>query len=51
MAFKRARTLLFWCHLPAGVLGGVVILVMSATGALLALKPQILNRIDRQCDS
>ena len=30
-------------HLAAGVTAGVIILVMSVTGALLALKPQILN--------
>src|SRR5262245_20142252 len=48
MVLPRARTVLFWAHLSAGVFGGVVILIMSATGALLALKPQILNRIDRQ---
>jgi uncharacterized iron-regulated membrane protein len=47
MALRRVRTWLFWSHLSAGVCGGVVILIMSATGAVLALKPQILNRIDR----
>src|SRR5262245_42732764 len=44
---KRVRSLLFWLHLAAGVFGGVVILVMSATGAVLALKPQILNYVER----
>jgi len=44
---KRARTFLFWVHLSAGVAAGVVILIMSATGALLALKPQVLAAIDR----
>jgi uncharacterized iron-regulated membrane protein len=44
---KFIRSVLFWTHLTAGVFGGVVILVMSLTGALLALKPQIQNWIDR----
>jgi uncharacterized iron-regulated membrane protein len=44
---KRFRTVLFWGHLTAGLLAGVVILVMSFTGAVLALKPQILDFIDR----
>ena len=44
---KPLRTFIFWLHLAAGVAAGLVILVMSATGAVLAFKPQILNRIDR----
>ena len=44
---KRFRALLFWGHLVAGVLGAVVILVMSFTGVVLALKPQIQNWVDR----
>ena len=44
---KTLRTVLFWTHLAAGVAAGLVILVMSATGAVLAFKPQILNRVDR----
>ena len=44
---KRLRTAVFWLHLAAGVTAGLVILVMSVTGALLALKPQILNAIDK----
>ena len=44
---KRFRALLFWGHLTAGVLGAVVILVMSFTGVVLALKPQIQNWVDR----
>ena len=43
---KRFRSVLFWCHLAAGVSGAVVILVMSFTGAVLALKPQIQNWVD-----
>jgi len=44
---KLLRAMFFWSHLAAGVLAGVVILIMSATGAALALKPQILDWIDR----
>ncbi len=44
---KPFRTALFWLHLAAGVAAGLVILVMSATGAVLAFKPQILDRVDR----
>jgi uncharacterized iron-regulated membrane protein len=44
---KRFRTLLFWLHLLSGVSAAAVILVMSVTGVILALKPQIQNWIDR----
>ena len=40
---RRIRPFLFWIHLTAGIACGAVILVMSVTGALLALKPQILG--------
>jgi len=43
---KTLRTFLFWMHLACGVIAGLVILVMSATGALLAFKPQISRSID-----
>jgi uncharacterized iron-regulated membrane protein len=45
---QRIRRVLFWIHLAAGVTTGVVILVMSFTGAVLALKPQILAWTERQ---
>jgi uncharacterized iron-regulated membrane protein len=41
------RRFLFWVHLAAGTLAGLVIFVMSVTGVLLAYKRQILNRADR----
>ena len=44
---KRLRSILFWVHLSAGVVAGVVILIMSMTGALLAFKPQIQRFVDR----
>jgi uncharacterized iron-regulated membrane protein len=40
MALRRVRTFLVWSHLTAGVLAGIVILIMSTTGAILALKPR-----------
>src|SRR6478735_4998658 len=45
---KPFRTCLFWLHLAAGAAAGLVILVMSVTGAVLAFKPQILNYVDRK---
>jgi uncharacterized iron-regulated membrane protein len=44
---KLFRTVLFWTHLTSGVLAGIVILIMSFTGVALALKPQILNFVER----
>jgi uncharacterized iron-regulated membrane protein len=44
---KRLRSTIFWAHLAAGTTGGLIILVMAATGAMLAFKPQILNLIER----
>jgi uncharacterized iron-regulated membrane protein len=38
---KRLRKIIFWCHLPIGVLGGVVILIMCVTGVLLTYEKQI----------
>jgi len=47
-AVKTLRSILFWSHLTVGAAAGVVILIMSATGAILAMKPQILNLVERQ---
>ena len=44
---KQLRTALFWLHLLCGVVAGLVILVMSGTGVILALKPQIQDWIER----
>jgi uncharacterized iron-regulated membrane protein len=38
---KQLRKVIFWCHLFAGVLAGIVILIMSVTGVLLAYERQI----------
>jgi uncharacterized iron-regulated membrane protein len=38
---RQLRRIIFWCHLPIGVLGGVIILIMCVTGVLLAYEKQI----------
>jgi uncharacterized iron-regulated membrane protein len=38
---KLFRKVLFWCHLVAGALAGLVIFVMSVTGVLLAYERQL----------
>lgn len=38
---KSIRTILFWLHLTAGCIAGLVILAMSVTGLLLAFERQI----------
>lgn len=40
---KSFRTAIFWLHLTAGVVAGVVIFVMCVTGALLAFERQIIE--------
>jgi uncharacterized iron-regulated membrane protein len=44
---KRLRNIIFWIHLSAGVTAGLVIFVMSVTGALLAFEPQITRYAER----
>ena len=41
------RSVLFWIHLAAGVVAGLVILLMSATGVLLTYEKQLLAWSDR----
>lgn len=38
---KLFRKVIFWCHLIAGVFAGVVVLIMSVTGVLLAYERQV----------
>ncbi|MBD0370980.1 MAG: PepSY domain-containing protein [Pyrinomonadaceae bacterium] len=38
---KRFRKLIFWCHLIAGTLAGIIIFIMSVTGVLLAFEKQL----------
>ncbi len=40
------RKVIFWLHLTAGALAGVVIFVMSVTGALLAFEKQMTTQAD-----
>lgn len=42
------RRILFWIHLTAGSLAGIVILIMCVSGVLLAFERQIVNFADRQ---
>ncbi len=41
------RKVIFWLHLAAGVIAGVVILIMSLTGALLTYEKQMIAWADR----
>ncbi len=43
---KVFRKVLFWCHLTVGVIGGLVILIMSASGVLLTYEKQIIAWAD-----
>jgi uncharacterized iron-regulated membrane protein len=42
------RRILFWMHLGAGVVAGVLIVYFSVTGALLAYERQIVRAADRR---
>jgi uncharacterized iron-regulated membrane protein len=43
---KKFRKLIFWCHLTAGTLAGIVIFIMSVTGVLLAFEKQLTRWAD-----
>lgn len=43
----RFRQLVFWLHLIAGAVAGVVILIMSATGVVLAFEKEIIAWAER----
>lgn len=43
---KQFRKLIFWCHLAAGTLAGIIIFIMSVTGVLLAYEKQIISWAD-----
>jgi uncharacterized iron-regulated membrane protein len=38
---KKFRKIIFWLHLPVGVIAGIVILIMCVTGVLLSYEKQI----------
>ena len=44
---KIFRKLIFWLHLIAGVLGGIVIFIMCVTGALLSFEKDIAEFAER----
>lgn len=46
----RLRTLVFWSHLGTGVLAGLVVLMMSATGVLLTYERQLTEWAEQQYD-
>src|SRR5829696_5304233 len=41
------RKIVFWLHLIAGVVAGIVILIMSATGVALAFEKEIIAWAER----
>ena len=45
---KPIRAVLFWAHLAAGTVAGVVILIMSVTGVALTYEKQMLEWSDRR---
>lgn len=42
------RTVLFWMHLVSGLVAGIIIGIMSLTGAVLAFEPQLTDWADRE---
>lgn len=45
---KVFRKVLFWLHLVAGLVGGIVIFIMCVTGALLAFEKDIAEYAERE---
>ena len=43
---KISRNIIFWPHLVLGCAAGILIVIMAATGALLAFERQITNAVD-----
>src|SRR5688572_24808693 len=48
---QRIRTAFFWLHLSAGLLAGVVVLIMSVTGVLLTFEKQLIYYADTRAIS
>lgn len=44
----KLRRILFWIHLSAGVVAGIVIFIMSVTGVILAYEKQIMRWGNRE---
>ncbi len=45
-SMKRFRKVIFWCHLPVGVIAGLMVLIMSVTGVLLTYERQMVTWAD-----
>lgn len=44
---KTFRKVIFWTHLTAGLLGGIVIFIMSVTGAALSFEKNIIEYFEK----
>ena len=42
-SLQRLRPVIFWAHLMTGIAAGLVVLVMSVTGVILAYEHQLLD--------
>ncbi len=45
---KLLHKIIFWSHLLAGVIGGTVIFIMSATGVILMYERQLVEYAERR---
>ena len=45
---KKFRKIIFWLHLTSGVVAGIVIFIMSVTGALLSFEKNIIEFAERE---
>lgn len=45
---KQFRKVIFWCHLSAGVIAGIIVLIMSVTGVLLTYEKQLTAWADER---
>ena len=44
---KLLHKIIFWSHLLAGIVGGAVIFIMSATGVILMYEHQLVEYAER----
>lgn len=45
---KQFRKIIFWLHLTSGIVAGIVIFIMSVTGALLAFEKNVIEIAERE---
>ncbi len=45
---KLLRKIIFWCHLPLGIIAGLLILFMALTGSLIAFEKQIVDLAEQR---